>query len=155
MSKEEEHKHDYIIVPQEEYVKLYNRQYAELTMLKRKVDPEECHNTYLEATLKKHYPQVYKDMIKDDYIMTSGNRMEQDLQDANNQPEHQRRSIQMIKQLDEVVSGKYKLKKLLNPVRFFAQKYVDDIARESTLAPEKRRLLHTHLYQVMKKYPGT
>ena len=51
-------------------------------------------------------------MIKNDYITTSGDRMEQDLQNANNQPERQRRSIQMIKQLDEVVSGKYKPKKL-------------------------------------------
>ena len=59
----------------------------------------------------------------------------------------------MIKQLDEVVSGKYKPKKLSNPVRFLAQKYVDNIARESTLAPEKRRLLHTHLYQFTKKIP--
>ena len=66
MSKEEECKDGYIIVPQEEYTKLDNRQYAELTTLKKKVDPEERHNTYLEATLKKHYPQVYKDMIKND-----------------------------------------------------------------------------------------
>ena len=56
MSKEEECKDGYVIVPQEEYAKLYNRQYAELTTLKKKVDPEECHNTYLEATHKKHYP---------------------------------------------------------------------------------------------------
>ena len=85
MSKEEEHKDGYIIVPQEEYAKLYYRQYGELTTLKKKVDPEECHNTYLEETLKKHYSQVYKDMIKNDYITTSGNRMAQDLQDANDQ----------------------------------------------------------------------
>ena len=92
-------------------------------------------------------------MIKNNYITTSGNRMEQDLQDINDQPELPRQSIQMIKQLDEVVSGKYKPKKLSNTVRFLAQKYVDDIARESTLAPEKRRLLHTHLYQFTKKIP--
>ena len=49
---------------------------------------------------------------------------------------------------------KIQTKKLWNPVRFLAQKYIDIIARESTLAPEKRRLLHTHLYQFMKKYPG-
>ena len=49
-------------------------------------------------------------MIKNNYIMISGNRMEQDLQNANNQLKRQRRSIQMIKQLDEVVSGKYNQK---------------------------------------------
>ena len=48
---------------------------------------------------------------------------------------------------------KIQTKKLLNPVRFLAQKYVDNITRESTLAPEKRRLLHTHLYQFTKKIP--
>ena len=89
ISKKEEHKDGYVIVPQEEYAKLYNRQYAELTTLRKNVDPEECHNTYLEAMLKKHYPQVYKDIIKNDYIMTSGNRMEQDLQNTDDQPECQ------------------------------------------------------------------
>ena len=31
----------YVVVPQGEYQKLYNKQYAELTILKKKIDPEE------------------------------------------------------------------------------------------------------------------
>ena len=31
----------YIVIPQKEYARLYNRQYAELMTLKKSVDPEE------------------------------------------------------------------------------------------------------------------
>ena len=35
-----------------------NKQYAELTTLCKSVDPDKRNETYLEATLKEHYPQV-------------------------------------------------------------------------------------------------
>ena len=54
----------YVVIPQKEYARLYNRQYAELTTLKKSVDPQDKHSSYLEATLKRHYPQVYKAMIR-------------------------------------------------------------------------------------------
>ena len=65
MSAAEEMTRDgsYVVLPQKEYQKLYNRQYAELTTLKKKVDPEEKHETFLEAMLKKHYPRIYQDML--------------------------------------------------------------------------------------------
>ena len=66
----------YVVLPQKEYQELYNRQYTKLMTLKKKVDPEEKHETFLEAMLKKHYPQVYQDMLKNDYIMTGSNHIE-------------------------------------------------------------------------------
>ena len=56
----------YVVLPQKEYQKLYSRQYAELMTLKKKVEPEEIHKTFPEATLKKHYPCIYQDMLKND-----------------------------------------------------------------------------------------
>ena len=69
----------YVVLPQNEYQKLYNRQYAELTTLKKKVDPEEKRETFLEAMLKKHYPCIYQNMLKNDYIMTESNHIESEL----------------------------------------------------------------------------
>ena len=59
----------YVVVPQGEYEQLYNRQYAELMTLKKKVDPDENRERYLETSLKTRYPKVYEDMIKNDYIL--------------------------------------------------------------------------------------
>ena len=66
-----EKRDSYVVIPQQEYARLYNNQYAELMTLCKSVDPNEQNETCLKATLKKHYPQVYKDMVKNDYIMTS------------------------------------------------------------------------------------
>ena len=40
----------YVVIPQKEYTRLYNRQYVELTMLKKSVDPEEK----TSSTLRPH-----------------------------------------------------------------------------------------------------
>ena len=60
----------YVVVPQGEYEQLYNRPYAELTTLKKKVDPDKKRERYLERALQTHYLKVYEDMIKHDYILT-------------------------------------------------------------------------------------
>ena len=51
-----------------EYSHLYNGQYAQLTSLQKSADPRGESSAYLEAALKSHYPKVYVDMIKNDYI---------------------------------------------------------------------------------------
>ena len=46
----------YIVIPQKEYVRLYNRQYAELTTLKKSVNPKEKHHLprgHIKETLPK------------------------------------------------------------------------------------------------------
>ena len=143
----------YIVLPQKEYQKLYNRQYAELTTLKKKVDPEEKHETFLEATLKKHYPQVYQDMLKNNYITTGSNHIESELNKAMTESERQRLNLQMTRQLDNVVSGKQKPVKLSNPIHFLAQENVNSIVNESSMSPERRHLLYAHLQQFAKHIP--
>ena len=64
-------------MPQGEYQKLYNKQYAELTTLKKKIVPEE---KYLETAMKTHYPKVYEGMIKNDYILTNPERIQNALE---------------------------------------------------------------------------
>ena len=66
----------YMVVPQGEYQKLYNKQYAKLTTLKKKIDPEEKQEKYLETALKTHYPKVYKDIIRNDCILTNPERIQ-------------------------------------------------------------------------------
>ena len=83
----------YIVLPQKESQKLYNRQYTELTTLKKKVNPKEKHKTFLEAMLKKHYPQVYQDMLKNDYITTGSNHIESKLNKAMTESECQRLNL--------------------------------------------------------------
>ena len=144
----------YVVLPQKEYQKLYNRQFAELTTLKKKVDPEEKHETFLEAMLKKHYPRIYQDMLKNDYIATGSSHIESELNNkAMTKSERQRLNLQMTKQLDNVVSGKQKPVKLSNPICFLAQEYVDSIVNELSMSPKKRRLLYAHLHQFAKHIP--
>ena len=72
MSETQQQRDDaYITIPQSEYSRLYNRQYAQLTDLQKSADPDGQISTYLETMLKTHYPKVYLDMIKNDYILTS------------------------------------------------------------------------------------
>ena len=137
MAEETTRDGSYIVLPQKEYQKLYNRQHAELMTLKKKVDPEEKHETFLEAMLKKHYPQVYQDMLKNSYITTGSNHIESKLNKAMTESEHQRLNLQMTKQLDNIVSRKQKPVKLSNSICFLAQEYVDSIANESSMSLEK------------------
>ena len=68
-----------MVVPRGEYDKLYNKPYVELMMLKTKIDPEEKNEKFLETNLKTHYPKVYTDMIKNDYILMHSTRTQQHL----------------------------------------------------------------------------
>ena len=68
MSENTKREDAYVVIPQKEYSQLYNGQYAKLMTLQKSLDPREI-SSYLEATLKKHYPKVYKDMIQNDYIL--------------------------------------------------------------------------------------
>ena len=47
--------------------------------LKKKIDPEEKNEKFLEMMLKTHYPKVYADMIKNDYILTHSSQTQQHL----------------------------------------------------------------------------
>ena len=93
-------------------------------------------------------------MIKNDCILTSSDRIQNALNEApGGAQEHQRKNIQMSKQLDEVIAGKQRPKGLTNPVRPLAQRYVDSITRNSSLSPVKRRLLHSYLSTYVKRIP--
>ena len=88
MSEESSKRDDaYMVIPQKEYTQLYNGQYAQLTTLKKSIDPRGEHSSYLEAALKKHYPKVYKDMIRNDYIVTSSDRIQDELNNNDKRPQ--------------------------------------------------------------------
>ena len=112
----EEKKDGSIVLPQREYQKLFNRQYAELTTLKKKVDPEKRHEACLETTLKQHYPDMYHNMLKHDYITTGSDQTGDALDNAVSRKERQRINMQMTKQLDNVISGRQKTTRLSNPI---------------------------------------
>ena len=93
-------------------------------------------------------------MIKNDYILTSSDRIQNALDEAlGGAQEHQRKNIQMSKQLEEVIASKERPKQLTNPVRPLAKRYVDSITRNSSLSPIKRRLLHSYLSSYVKRIP--
>ena len=62
-------------------------------------------------------------------------------------------NLGMQKQLDEVISGKQNKVPLSNPMQLFVQDFIDDIARDSTVSPEKCKLLHTHLSKYAQQIP--
>ena len=43
-SKDSKRDNAYVVIPQKEYARLYNRQYAELTTLKKSIDPQDKHS---------------------------------------------------------------------------------------------------------------
>ena len=93
-------------------------------------------------------------MIKNDYILTSLDRIQITLDEApGGAQECQCKNIQMSKQLDEVIVGKQRPKRLTNPVRPLAQCYIDSITRNSSLSPVKHRLLHSYLSTYGKCIP--
>ena len=72
MSEKQQQRDDvYVVIPQSEYSLLYNGQYVQLIDLRKSADPDGRSSTYLEMMLKTHYPKVYLDMIKNNYILTS------------------------------------------------------------------------------------
>ena len=53
----------------------------ELTTLWKKVDPNDQHGDFLETFLKTHYPKVYQDMTKNDYVLAHKDRTQNHLDD--------------------------------------------------------------------------
>ena len=152
MSEKQQQRDDaYVVIPQSEYSRLYNRQYAQLTDLRKSADPDGRSSTYLETMLKTHYPKVYLDMIKNDYILTAQERKNSHITDKDTPEECQRKSIQHSKQLDEVVSGKQKLNKLSNPYRPVAQRYVEQLTKSLPLA--QRQVFRSYLRPYLDRIP--
>ena len=77
-------------------------------MLKKKIDPEEKNEKFLETTLKTHYPKVYADMIKNDYILTHSTKTQQHLDQLPDGDYANKRwaNLQMQQQLPHITSGK-------------------------------------------------
>ena len=92
-------------------------------------------------------------MKKNDYITTGSERIQQTLNSLPVDDYNAKRqtSIQMSKQLNSIISGKQLPIPLSNPIRFLAQDFVDGIAKDSSVSPEKRCLFYTHLSQYIKK----
>ena len=94
-------------------------------------------------------------MIKNDYILTHPERTKNvldSLPDGDYETKKQA-NLQMHKQLNEVVSGKQKPSLLSNPMRLFAQDFIDGIANNSTVPPKKGQLLHAHLSKYIHQIP--
>ena len=121
----------------------------QLTDLQKSTDQDGRSSTYLETALKTHYPKVYLDMIKNDYILTA--QEQKNITDKDTPEEPQRTSIQHSKQLDEVVLGKQKLNKLSNPYRPVAQCYVEQLTKSLPLA--QRQVFRSYLRPYLDRIP--
>ena len=69
-STEDSSSPSYVVVPRKDYEGLFNKQYAQLTSLQKRVDPDLEREAFFETTLKTHYPKVYQEMIKNDFLLT-------------------------------------------------------------------------------------
>ena len=92
-------------------------------------------------------------MIKNDYIMTSSERIQDTLNGTTNSNKKQCKAIQLSKQLDEVVVSKHKVNKLSNAIRPLAQRYVHSITKNSSLSPVKKAVLRSYLDTYVSKIP--
>ena len=103
---EEDSPTSYVIVPRKDYEGLFNKQYAQLTSLQKKVDPDLKREAFFETTLKTHYPKVYQEMIKNDYLLTRPTAIQHvaAAQDKNDAAEHVQMAMQ--RQLDQLASGR-------------------------------------------------
>ena len=90
-------------------------------------------------------------MIQNDYILTDSQRIQDVLNKESNNEERQRKNMQMSKQLDEVVSGKQKLKQLSNPLRPIAQQYVDKLTLSLPFA--QRQVFRSYLNTYVNRIP--
>ena len=73
----------------------------------------------METAQKTHYPKVYKDMIKNDYILTNSERIQNVLDNLRPSADYETKkqtNLRMQKQLDEVISGKQNKAPLSNPM---------------------------------------
>ena len=89
-------------------------------------------------------------MIKNDYITTGAQRIEEELEKVLDSKKRTQLNLQMTKQLDSVISGKQKPITLSNPIHF-----VNGIIKDSSVSPEKRRLLYSHLSHYVDVFKET
>ena len=140
----------YVVVPREDYEQLYNKQYTQLTSLQKKVDPDLKRQSYFETVLKTHYPKVYQDMIRNDYILTRPTAID-GIQGTTENEEISRAN--MHRQLSDVTTDIQSRVKLSNPLYSFTQRYLNNLVNDSTISPHKRQLLYSHLNNYAKRIP--
>ena len=153
MSIEDSPTTSYIVVPRKDYEGLFNKQYAQLTSLQKKVDPDLEREAFFETTLKTHYPKVYQEMIKNDFLLTRPTAIQHVAAAENAAEKNEHVQMAMQRQLDQVASGRQQHVKLSNPLYLFTQRYLSQLVRDSSLSPPKRRLLYTHLQNYAKRLP--
>ena len=151
MSTEDSPTTSYVVVPRKDYEGLFNKQYAQLMSLQKRVDPDLEREAFFETTLKTHYPKVYQEMIKNDFLLTRPTAIQHVA--AENAEKNERIQMAMQRQLDQVALGRQRHVKLSNPLYLFTQRYLSQLVRDSSLSPPKRRLLYTHLQNYAKRLP--
>ena len=124
----------YVVVPRKDYEGLFNKQYAQLTSLQKKVDLDLEREAFFETTLKTHYPKVYQEMIKNDFLLTRPTAIQHA---AENAEKNECIQMAMQRQLDQVASGRQRDVKLSNPLYLFTQRYLSQLVRDSSLPPPK------------------
>ena len=152
MSTEDSPTTSYVVVPRKDYEGLFNKQYAQLTSLQKEVDPDLEREAFFETTLKTHYPKVYQEMIKNDFLLTRPTAI-QHVAAENAAEKNEHIQMAMQRQLDQVASGRQQHVKVSNPLYLFTQRYLSQLVRDSSLSPPKRRLLYIHLQNYAKRLP--
>ena len=140
----------YVVVPREDYEDLYNKQYTQLTSLQKKVDPDQKRQSYFETVLKTHYPKVYQEMIRNDYVLTRPVAIDAIKGMTENE---QISRASMHRQLSDVTTNRQPRVKLSNPLYTFTRRYLSNLVNDSTISPHKRQLLYHHLNNYAKKIP--
>ena len=140
----------YVVVPRRDYEDLYNKQYTQLTSLQKKVDPDLKRQSYFETVLKTHYPKVYQDMIRNDYILTRPVAIDA-IEGTSETDEVTRANMQ--RQLSDVATNRQPRVKLSNPLYTFTRRYLSNLVNDSSISPHKRQLLYHHLHNYAKKIP--
>ena len=124
MSTEDSPTTSYVVVPRKDYEGLFNKQYAQLTSLQKRVDPDLEREAFFETTLKMHYPKVYQEMIKNDFLLTRPTAIQHVAAAAaaeNATEKNECVQMAMQRQLDQVASGRQRHVKLSNPLYLFTQ----------------------------------
>ena len=121
MSTEDTPTTSYVVVPRKDYEGLFNKQYAQLTSLQKRVDPDLEREAFFETTLKTHYPKVYQEMIKNDFLLTRPTAIQHVAAAENAAEKNERIQMAMQRQLDQVASGRQRHVKLSNPLYLFTQ----------------------------------
>ena len=140
----------YVVVPRKDYEDLYNKQYTQLTSLQKKVDLDQKRQSYFETVLKTHYPKVYQEMIRNDYVLTRPVAIDAIKGTTENE---QISRASMHRQLSDVTTNRQPRVKLSNPLYTFTRRYLSNLVNDSTISLHKRQLLYHHLNNYAKKIP--